>query len=202
VTAALPDTVRGPRWDRVVDRFQRGWVTTHDPCQTYPHLGSRVWTLADLEQERAPLRPVVAMTVVDRQRLVDALTDAGREATATVMAGLYLVSKRCYKVDGSDARLIAGKPESWENRMLPRFAWEVGINLTSRRVEPRALRTFDSVIDSWIFAANSYVEVAGNIALVFADVIRAAGDVEMVADQWLRHGVLGDEICRFVTLKL
>lgn len=203
MTATLPDrTAHGPRWDRVVDRFQRGWVTANDPCQTYPRLDGRVWTLADLEEERAPLRPVVQMTADDRERLVGALAEAGRDATATVMAGLYLVSQRCYKVDGSDARLIAGCPESWESRMLPRFAWEVGINLTSRRVEPRALRTLDSVIDTWIFAAHSYVEVAGNLALVLADVVRAAGEYEMVVDQWLRHGVLGDEVCRFVTLKL
>jgi hypothetical protein len=203
VTTTLPRrTARQPRPERVVDRFQRGWQTGTDPCRTYPRLDNRTWTLAEVEQERGPLRPVVAMTDTDRERLTDVLTAAGRDATGTVMAGLYLVSQRCYKVDGSDARLIAGGPESWENRMLPRFAWEVGINLTGRRVEPRALRTIDQVIDGWIFAKNSYVEVAGNLALVLADVVRSAGEYELVTDQWLRHGVLADEICRFVTLKL
>lgn len=203
MTATLPDrTAREPRPERVVDRFQRGWRTGTDPCTTYPRLDGRAWTLADLDEERGPLRPVVSMVDADRTRLVGVLTEAGRGATATVMAGLYLVSQRCYKVDGSDARLIAGHPESWENRMLPRFAWEVGIDLTSRRVEPRALRTLDSVIDHWIFAKNSYVEVAGSLTLVLADVVRAVGDYELVADQWLRHGVLAEEICRFVTMKL
>lgn len=203
MTATLPDrTARKPRPERVVDRFQRGWMTATDPCQTYPRLDNRDWTLAELEDERAPLRPVVSMTDTDCRRLVAALTAAGREAGATVIAALYLVSQRCYKVEGSDARLIAGRPESWENRILPRFAWEVGINLSSRRVEPRALRTLDSVIDGWIFSANSYVEVAGNLAQAFALVIAAAGDLDQVADQWLRHGTLGEEIVRFLTLKL
>jgi hypothetical protein len=204
VTATLPDrTARRPRPDRVVDRYQRGWITTDDPCRTYPRLDDRAWTLADLEAERAPLRPVVAVTADDRELLADTLTGAGHAAGATVIAALYVVSQRCYKVDGSDARLIAGRPESWENRMLPRFAWEVGINLTGRRVEPRALRTIDSIINTWIFAEHSYVEVAGSLALAFADVVATAeGDLERFTDQWLRHGTLGEEIVRFLTLKL
>jgi hypothetical protein len=200
VTATLP-TAREPRPYRVVDRYQRGWVTAVDPCRTYPQL-PEVWTFAGLEADRAPLRPVVAMPGEDRQVLADVLAAAGRDAAATIMVALLKLSQRCYTADGSDARLIAGNPESWENRILPRFAWEVGSNLSNRRIDPRALGVIERVVGNWIFAKAVFVEVGGNLSSVMADVIGGVGEYELVADQWLRHGSLAEEIHRYMTLKL
>ncbi len=201
MTATLP-VAREPRPHRVVDRYQRGWLTATDPCTTYPQLTGRRWTLADLEAERAPLRPVVAMPGEDHEVLVDVLAAARHRAVGTVMAGLYRLSERCYKRDGCDARLIAGRPEAWENHLLPRFAWEVGINMSSARVDPRALTTFERVVGGWIFTPESYVEVGENLTVVLAEVIRPAGEYELVSDQWLRHGALGDEIAHWALSKL
>lgn len=201
MTATLP-TAREPRPYRVVDRYQRGWLTATDPCTTYPRLDDRTWTLAELEDERAPLRPVVVMPGDEYRTLVDALAGAGREAVATVMAGLLTLSQRCYRTDGSDARLIAGDPESWGSRLLPRFAWEVGINLSSSRFDPRVLRIMDGVIGRWIFDSQAYVEVAGNLASVLSEVVERAGGYGLVTDQWLRNGALASEIEKYVTSKL
>ncbi len=201
MTATLP-VARQPRPHRMVDRYQRGWITAVDPCTTYPRLDNGRWTLARLEAERAPLRPVVAMTDDDRTALVEILTGAGYVAVATVMAGLFSLSKSCYNADGSDARLIAGEPESEASRLLPRFAWEIGINLTAARFNPRAVAGLERIVRGWIFAKESYVEVAGNLADVLAEVVRQGGGYERVSDQWLRNGVLADEIERYVTSKL
>jgi hypothetical protein len=185
---------------RVVDRYQRGWLTAVDPCTTYPPIGgSRVWTLAALEECRAPLRPVVAAPTTDRDALVAILAEAGRDAVSTVAAALYRVARACYTADGHDARMVAGRPGSWESMLLPRVAWEIGIDIAGRRVHPRALAVCERTIHSWVFTAEWYVEVAENLASVLGEVVTVRGGYPKVCDQWIRQHALADRVEAWVT---
>lgn len=192
-------TMTADRPHRVVDRLQRGWITTTDPCQTYPDINSdRAWTLAELEAERGPLRPVVPMPDDDRRRMVAALEHARQRALASALVGLYRVARECYDADGHDHRLLAGRPGSWESALLPRFAWEAGVDIGASRIDPVAVSTTTMVVHGWVFHPHRFVEVAENLAVVLGDAVDRRGGWELVADQWLRRHPLSEDLRGFV----
>jgi hypothetical protein len=189
----------GPRPASVVDRYQRGWVTATDPCTTSPQLGNHRWTLAELGERRGPLRPVVSMPAADRNVLVRVLFAAGHRAVPTVMMVLYRLSRVCYQADGHDNRLVAGRPGSTGSYMLLRFAWEIGADVSTKRVDADALRVCEARIRGWIFDPHVYVEVAANLGSVLAEVTESAGGFDRVTDRWIREAALAEQLRLFVT---
>lgn len=183
---------------RVVDRYQRGWWLVGDGTwETYPRLGT-LSGYPQLAGQRGPLRPVLPMKRADGETLHRVLAHAGTKAAATVLAALHKVDQQCYDRDGHDARLVAGRPGSWESALLPRLAHEVGAGIKAGRVDPEALAVVIDTLRGWIFTDDRFTEVAENLAHVFGRVIDGRGGWNQVADQWLRTGIYDEEVRRLL----
>lgn len=181
------------KWDRAVDRFQRGWWMVGDgSCQTFPRLADgRAWTREDVAAERGPLREVVPVEAEDLEVLQHHLAVAGKRAIISLAVALYRLSRKCYEEDGHEYRMVAGRPGSWESALIPAIANEIGgADLAPARVDLAAVDWTFRVINGWIFDPDGeqYVEVAENLARVLGRLVDGRGGWEEVADRWFRHG--------------
>lgn len=203
--------------ERVVDAWNRGWARLEDGLFAGYDLGMPVgfqWLpprpLDQIVGETGGVRPVIAMTEVDRERVYAALELAGEKAVGTVAAAVDLVrlgARRRYgrRPAGDEEAgayavrtLTAGYPESWESEALLAVA-DVGqqIQMGGRRRGPRqrvvreACDAIVAVLDGWTTGADGYTEVAVNLAWTvsaFADLQHGADGWSRVADGWLRPG--------------
>lgn len=185
---------------RVVDRNQRGWLTCNPQPSTYPELdGPAPETYAQLAADRGPLRPVLAMTRVDCDRLHRALAEAEITAAATLISALGVLADECRERDGHTGRLVAGRPGSWESELLPRLGGHFARRISADRVDTQALAVVTEVVRGWIFRDDRYTEVAESLAEMFGMVVDGRGGWERVADRRIRTGPDAEQVRNYLT---
>lgn len=176
-----------PRPYRVVDRYERGWLTCDEVPATYPELADAPGTYADLVATRGPLRPVVAMPGEDRDELRRVLARAGAAAVATVLVAVRDLVRQYHDRDGHDGRLVAGRPGSWESAAMLRLGWTTGV-IADHRVDRDALLVLTATVRRWVDEPTRFVEVAENLASVFGRVVDGRGGWGEVTDRLVgRH---------------
>ncbi|MGW4639634.1 hypothetical protein ACWEN6_13955 [Sphaerisporangium sp. NPDC004334] len=180
---------------RVVDAEGEGWL--HHPAyqdipehyDTYPRRDLGEMTLAQLREQRGPIREVVAPPSEDCDALRQALTGAGRKAMGTVLVALYQIGMECIErtPNRSDHLLVAGRPGSWESATVGRVQW-LGGDITAGRVDQAALEVCVATLRRWLLDGPGVVEVAETLASILGEVTDDLGGWEKMADQWLvRH---------------
>lgn len=159
---------------RIVDAHGQGWLNVRDD-QFQPDYGSQrdlktmpyEWVVA----ERGPVRPVIPVPEADADAIVAALRSAGRKAVATTLHALLAVDRATADRPAPDSLMMAGREGSWESVHMVRITGEA-FGISDKRVDPDAKATLVEVLTRWITAEDYYVEVADNLASLFA---RAAG---------------------------
>lgn len=200
--------------ERLVDAGNRGWARLEDGQYAGYDLsmpeGFRWLPPRAAKEIVGPVRPVVAMTEAERERLYELMATAGEKAVATVAAAVDLVRLEArqrfrqrppgHEDAGAYAvrTLTAGHPESWQSEALLRVA-DVGqiMNMGGRRrgrrgrVAGEVCAAIVEVLRRWTDSPDRYTEVAENLAWVvsaFADLQDGAHGWMRIADRWLRPG--------------
>ncbi|MET8668176.1 hypothetical protein ABZV87_28055 [Streptomyces tendae] len=196
-TAAEPCEDERPTY-RFVDRLNRGWhIASADEPVRYaadwaglrPGRPEEPLTLAELEAEHGPLRPVGASDPSDDLVLRRALAGVGVKAAGSVLVALYRLaveySRNSTPGGYEGGSLVAGREGSWESGAIYRLAWTVGGDLDEkpRRFSEECVTSVIAVMRSWTQHPKRYVEVAENLAGEFARVADELGGWSKVADR-------------------
>ncbi|WP_428957915.1 hypothetical protein [Streptomyces sp. cg35] len=171
---------------RVADRDGEGWVRNgpDDTFTTFPRRDLPPMPYAQLEAERGPLRPVVAMESEDSQALAQALAAAGKKGFATLLFSLNAAA-RALIADGRNAAVFtSGRPGSWEADLFrSQILWE-GADIAPGRRDPAAEKVADALIHKWI-TGPVQVELADSLASILGKAALIAGSWTAITDQWL-----------------
>lgn len=128
--------------------------------------------------------PVVPAPRADVERLCAALLAAGPRAAASLIVGVLRAQR--HLAGGPDGpggdRLWAARPTSWPTHVLQRLLIEPGERWQADpdQFDAAAAATAGEVVLGWVTDEDRYVEVAGNLAEVMAEVIERAGGWERV----------------------
>jgi hypothetical protein len=171
---------------RVADRHGEGWLR-NGPSGTYTTFPKdfEPLTYQQLDAEHGPLRPVEAMTSEDHNALVDALAQAEKKATATLLVALHRTAHKLIDSCGGIAALTAGRPGSWEASLFRGEIVWLGERVKESRTDPDALATAERLLDQWT-TGPVQVELADGLASVLGDTAEKAGGWAAITDQWLR----------------
>ncbi|MGA5819871.1 hypothetical protein ACPC54_18665 [Kitasatospora sp. NPDC094028] len=198
--AAPVEVLAGPGHPfRVVDAQDTGWYRIEADLYRADHAQVRrleEMTYRELRAARGPLRPVVAATAADRDRVQAALTGAGPKALASLLVALYRLARRhAYEEDErsgklQSGRLYAGNEESWQSLAMRTLAWGPGVDLADKPkpIDENTVTELMTVIDSWVSGDEYYVEVADTLAALFARTAAAGGGWPALADGHFQHG--------------
>jgi hypothetical protein len=182
---------------RLVDANNQGWLHTGDGVYRADYGKSRglaPMTLADLAQQRGPVRPVEPITDEDDGLLRETFRRCGRKAIATMAAALDVVfhevrqsrgglSNASESYDFAKRTLRAGREGSWESEVLHEIVlFGNGLNITTRgpvhtvearraagpskRVDRDGRDAIADVIRRWVTDPTRYTEVAETLAYV------------------------------------
>lgn len=169
----------------LADRYGEGWLRNgHDGTYTtYPAMELGEWTYEQLDADRGPLRPVVAIGQEESEALTEALVKAGKKATATLLAAVHHTAQKL-TATGSAAALTAGRPGSWEATVFrTQIAW-MGEDIAASRVDDEALEVAVAALTRWT-TGPTQVELADGLASILGDAAKRAGGWAAVTDQWL-----------------
>ncbi|MEU6362130.1 hypothetical protein [Streptomyces albidoflavus] len=174
---------------RVADREGEGWLRNgpDDTYTTFPRSGLANMTYEQLEADRGPLRPVVAMAAEDRAELAHSIAQAGKKGMASFLAGLYRTACTLIEDGSSIAVLTSGRPGSWEANLLRgSIAW-LGEGISDSRIDESARRKTEDLLYQWT-TGPVQVELAEGLVGVLADAAMQAGGWDQITDRWLKNG--------------
>jgi hypothetical protein len=167
----------------------------------YEHGHTRqVLPYAAVAEQYGPVRPVVAPSDVDQERLTELIRGAGRKALGTLIAALYAVEQLLQAEEpppmptsgpvpaSSLIRrdpLTAGRPGSWEARELIDIVWGVGPAVGRAQLDEELHREATEIFQRWATGPAGYVEFAETIPSILAPIVDSCGGVDAIAEDWL-----------------
>ncbi|MGW1436841.1 hypothetical protein ACWD7M_16520 [Streptomyces griseus] len=173
----------------VADREGEGWLRngSNSTYTTYPRtdIGDEL-TYEQLDTARGPLRPVGLMDRADSAALTDALSAAGKKATATLLVALNRTARTLIDDGASVAVFTAGRPGSWEASLLRGEILWLGEDIANNRVDGPALDIVRAVLLKMV-TGPVQPELAEGLAFLLGQVAERAGSWDAITDRWLAN---------------
>lgn len=186
---------------RLVDVHGQGWIHVGEgrfqPDYGFQR-GLETMPYQWVVDERGPVRPVIPVPAADADAIVAALRAAGRKAVATTVHALLAVDRATADRPAPDSLMMAGREGSWESVRMVQITGEA-FGISDKRVDPDAKATLVEVLTRWVTAEDYYVEVAENLAGLFARaaelayrdaVTRCRTEIEQAATETQRRRAL------------